>query len=195
MAEHLGIIDKSGWPNGMDVYCQPLAQFAKELNPKNILEIGIGWDGYSSAMFLENCDALVTMVDKRDWGKKGELYNSLFPERYTFIEGRSENVLPTLKRAYDLIFIDGNHSYEGCKADIINCIPLLKKGGVLLLDDYGITSSDTAVDLDDGSGADICAPFGVYQAADEVLADWKQVYTHINFANGGRAYVAPVKSR
>src|SRR4051812_20065040 len=121
------MINKSAWPNGMNTYTEPLAQFARELKPKKLLEIGIGWEGYSTAMWLENCEAKITCVDKRDWGKKGEAYTELFPDRFTFIEGRSENVLPTLKGKYDLIFVDGNHSYEGCKQDIIVSLPLLAK--------------------------------------------------------------------
>jgi predicted O-methyltransferase YrrM len=183
-------IDKANWPNGIEIYTGPLAIFALEYKPKNILEIGIGWDGYSSAIWIENTNAQITCIDKQDWGNKGKFYSDVWSSRYKFVTGRSEEVLPTLTDKYDLIYIDGDHAYEGCKRDIINSIPLLEEGGVIVLDDYGVTRVDSAVDLDE-QGNVIGGEFGVGRAADEVLKGWKQVYTHIPFGNGGRAYVAP----
>lgn len=36
----------------------------------------------------------------------------------------------------DLLFIDGDHSIEGCKNDYLNYIPHLKKGGYIAFHDY-----------------------------------------------------------
>lgn len=36
----------------------------------------------------------------------------------------------------DFIYIDGDHSYEGAKADIHNYFPKVKKGGLIIGDDY-----------------------------------------------------------
>ncbi len=36
----------------------------------------------------------------------------------------------------DCVFIDGDHSYEGAKADINTWVPKVKPGGSLLFDDY-----------------------------------------------------------
>jgi predicted O-methyltransferase YrrM len=38
--------------------------------------------------------------------------------------------------AYDFVFIDADHSYEGCKADIEAWWPLVKKGGWICGHDY-----------------------------------------------------------
>lgn len=35
-----------------------------------------------------------------------------------------------------LLFIDGDHSYEGCKRDIVNWVPYLVPGGIIALHDY-----------------------------------------------------------
>ena len=36
----------------------------------------------------------------------------------------------------DVIYIDGSHDYEDCKADLANYWPLLRQGGILFGDDY-----------------------------------------------------------
>lgn len=39
-------------------------------------------------------------------------------------------------RSLDLVFIDGDHSFDGVYSDIMNYLPLIKKGGTLAGDDY-----------------------------------------------------------
>lgn len=178
------------WKGEINPYIEPLIHLAREMQPKNILEIGIGYDAFSTHVWIHECGANVTTVDKRDWGAFGHHFMEIHKERYKFIEGRSEEVLPyAIKQGkkYDLIYIDGDHAYEGCKRDILLCQQLLAPGGVIVMDDYGVTRGDTAVDIDD-QGRTVCDYFGVKEAADECFKDWKQVLTHINFANGGRAY-------
>jgi predicted O-methyltransferase YrrM len=41
----------------------------------------------------------------------------------------------------DLIFIDGDHSYEACKADIVAWAPFVKRGGVIAFHDFGSRAS------------------------------------------------------
>ncbi len=38
--------------------------------------------------------------------------------------------------ALDLLFIDGDHSYEGTKADLLDYAPKIKAGGFLVLHDF-----------------------------------------------------------
>jgi len=50
--------------------------------------------------------------------------------------GDSKVILPTLApESYDLIYIDGDHSYEAVRADLANAAPLLRDGGILCGDD------------------------------------------------------------
>ena len=37
----------------------------------------------------------------------------------------------------DFVFIDGDHSYEACKADILAWVPFVKRGGVIAFHDFG----------------------------------------------------------
>lgn len=45
--------------------------------------------------------------------------------------------LEAKRGAIDFIFIDGDHSYEACKADIAAWTPYLKPGGVIAFHDFG----------------------------------------------------------
>jgi hypothetical protein len=50
------------------------------------------------------------------------------------IKGNSDDVLPALKSAgekFDMIFVDGNHTYEGCKRDYENSLELLADDGYI----------------------------------------------------------------
>jgi predicted O-methyltransferase YrrM len=43
------------------------------------------------------------------------------------------------ERSYDVLIIDGDHSYAGVKADFENYASLVNVGGFIILDDYGST--------------------------------------------------------
>ena len=53
------------------------------------------------------------------------------------IVSTSNDALDQLKGLkYDFVYIDGLHTYEGVKTDIINYLPLIKEGGVIGGHDY-----------------------------------------------------------
>ena len=43
------------------------------------------------------------------------------------------------KRTYDVLLIDGDHSYDGVKFDFDNYHPFIKQGGYIIFDDYKAT--------------------------------------------------------
>ena len=45
----------------------------------------------------------------------------------------------------DLLFVDGDHSYEGAKADLTNYGPKIKPGGLLVVHDYGYEGVSRAI--------------------------------------------------
>ena len=66
---------------------------------------------------------------------------------------------------FDLIFIDGDHSYEGCKVDLENWWPKVKPGQILCGHDYCFPEKNPL-------------NFGVKQAVDEFIKDREDI---INF--------------
>ena len=77
----------------------------------------------------------------------GEAYNvflhniGFIPEgvEIEILRGDSKEVLPSLAdRKFDLVYIDGDHTYEGVKSDIRNCLELVNVGGLLTGDDLEI---------------------------------------------------------
>ena len=72
-----------------------------------------------------------------------ELVRSYFGARFQPILGNSRVLVPdfgrknngTLRRACDVLLVDGDHSYAGAYADLINMRQLAKPGAVLLIDD------------------------------------------------------------
>lgn len=57
-----------------------------------------------------------------------------------FIQGNSQEVAKTFQGTVDVLFIDGDHSYEGCKADIDSWYPHMAEHGVMLFHDCDETS-------------------------------------------------------
>ncbi|MCB0179185.1 MAG: class I SAM-dependent methyltransferase [Anaerolineae bacterium] len=61
------------------------------------------------------------------------------PDDYTIIQAYSTDAAAIQKaqqQRYNFIFIDGDHSYEGIKADFELYSPMLEMGGYLVFDDY-----------------------------------------------------------
>lgn len=170
----------------IDGYKEPLTELAKELKPQTVLEIGVGYEGYSTNAWLES-GAKVVAIDRQDWNHAAKYAKERYGKQFTFLQGDSKELLPQAQLQYDLIYIDGDHSYEGCKADIINSIPLVKPGGYLVADDYGVTFG--AVDIDT-SGRILDGNYGVKQAVDELIS-WPEYLPKRRLANGGKVFRKP----
>lgn len=83
----------------------------------------------------------------RDIGKphEGEAYFNIFSHNVSAVKGddvvipvigNSHEVLPLLaERSFDLIYVDGGHSYSACFKDVTNAKRLVKEGGIVFGDD------------------------------------------------------------
>lgn len=63
--------------------------------------------------------------------KRLERYEGLF----RIVQGDSKLVLPTIIEKFDVAFVDGDHSEAGCRADMVNILPLLREDGIMFVDD------------------------------------------------------------
>lgn len=118
-----------------------------EKQPKSYLEIGIGNGGSWMTFSHINKKSLLVShaVDNLSYyqaiGQKIEEIEFIKDflseniEEVKFFNMNSDQYLLGCKTKYDVIFIDGDHSYEGVKSDYINSIPLLNKDGIMIFHD------------------------------------------------------------
>jgi len=61
-----------------------------------------------------------------------------YRDRFSILRGFSHEVIKEwpIHRKIDFLWVDGNHSYEGVKKDILNWIPLVKKSSFVCFHDY-----------------------------------------------------------
>lgn len=107
-----------------------LPEVAKLRPGQTYLEVGVD-KGRSLALARE---AAVVGVDVFGVDLRAD---PKIPQTY-FIQGDSTKL--DFDREIDVLFIDGNHTYEGCKGDIDNWYPHMAKGGVMLFHDADETS-------------------------------------------------------
>lgn len=77
------------------------------------------------------------------------------------LKGKSVDVLATFPDgSLDMVYLDGDHSYEGVKADLVAALPKVRSGGWILGHDYemNMTKAQTSY------------AFGVKRAVDEFCA-------------------------
>ncbi len=146
-----------------------LAAIARFRRPRRILEIGT-FDGSTTLNLAVNspAESLITTVDlPPDW--KGEFarrvpealvnftgaasvgaqfQNTAHAARIRQVYGDSAAMdWSDLGGPFDLIFVDGNHSYDYVKSDTENALRCLSTGGIVAWHDYGmIEDVSTAVD-------------------------------------------------
>lgn len=130
-----------------------LYKLAQSLKPNSkIVEIG-SYLGASSCFLAEGLpkDSILYCIDtwQNDAMTEGErdtfeefIHNtSSFKEKIIPIRGMSHNMIGTIKgktnNRIDMLFIDGDHSYEGVKKDWDLYSPLLKSGSIVVFHDIG----------------------------------------------------------
>ena len=114
------------------------------LRPTRTLEIGLAFGG-SAVEFLK-AGVHHTAMDPMQadvWHNEGLLavQRLAATDRFTFYEEGSETVLPRLQAAgakFDLIYVDGAHTFEYVIRDALYSVELLSVGGVILFDDCTI---------------------------------------------------------
>lgn len=129
-----------------------LREYVRSHDVRQYLEIGTR-DGGSLRVVLEEGTATLQSVWVADlWGTdyggsgRGDhrhidqlLDDFNYAGRRVFLDGNSRDTIPALMpqkaEFFDLVLVDGDHSYEGGKADLENVWPLVKPGGVIVFHD------------------------------------------------------------
>jgi len=119
-----------------------LYAMVKRFNINSFLEIGFG-RGYSTfcaamAMTEAGIDGKITTVDPNFDEEFISNLAKAFPKEWfskiEFISGKSENVIPKLNSRFDMIYIDGDHTFDAVNKDWELTKDLYNK--FVLFDDY-----------------------------------------------------------
>lgn len=137
--DYIQKLDHESQPGALNDWdIERLVTESQKLKPNEVyLEVGVD-RGKSLSIVRRVSKAKVYGVDIN---RPPELHEWLETKpAVTFLQGDSSEIAKTFKETISLIFIDGDHSYLGCKKDIEAWFPKMKKGGVMLFHDYDQTS-------------------------------------------------------
>jgi hypothetical protein len=116
----------------------------------SMLEVGFG-RGYATfcaarAFHDAGIVGTITTIDPQLDERYLQALNQVFPQDWfkyvKFAKGTSQQLLPTLNQNFDLVYIDGDHSYAGTKFDWEHTKDRWNK--FLLFDDYHLPSKGDA---------------------------------------------------
>ena len=120
-------------------------------SPKNILEIG-RWHGWSSAIIFGALEDLgighLYTVDIKD--NTNTVIKSIIEPRTTFITAPSADILSldTLSQLqFEIVFIDGEHSYDATLTDLNNTYELLTNEAWILVHDNNLPAVQKAINV------------------------------------------------
>lgn len=155
---------------GESSYYADFAGIGRKFAPWRVLEIGVRF-GYSGIAITSGAlaggapppvvyvgvDAQMFSGSTRDGEVTGALSNVVAEANFrkfrpgvdaTFYGADTLKGLPAavLNQQFDLINVDGDHSFEGAYGDLCRVWPLLASGGVVIVDDIGMADVKRAVE-------------------------------------------------
>ena len=119
-----------------------LKDIVKQKSVLNVMEIGFN-AGHSAELFLSSNPQINLVsfdIGIHNYVKYGKAFiDKKYPNRHELIIGNSLKTIPLYSKKYDnkfdLIFIDGGHSYEVAKNDLLNCKNLSHEKTLIIMDD------------------------------------------------------------
>jgi predicted O-methyltransferase YrrM len=137
----------------IQIWTHYLNEFKNKSN-LHFLEIG-SFQGRSTVWLLENIltddTSAITCIDtfegsiehtihfQNDIKNLFDIFShniSKFKNKVNIIKDKSQDALKKINEQYDFIYIDGDHKASSVIEDAILSFPLLKKGGIMIFDDY-----------------------------------------------------------
>lgn len=164
-----------GW---MGKACRRWLQ-AQAASCQRIVEVGV-WKGRSTSVLAQVCPGVIWAVDHWQGTPHDEVQHQLYAQALAAGEAvcqefltalakpiRSGKVVPvrmasiaaaeflgnTLGRTLDLVFLDGDHSYEAVRDDIAQWRQLVRPGGMLAGHDYAPRWTGVRQAVDEAFGA------------------------------------------
>lgn len=122
-----------------------MTEIITPMKVKRIVDVGSGW-GESARFFSElKPEATVFTIDSFGIYGDGRIYNKLehdvvkgllssYNKNVVQVIGNSQKV--KLSIDVDIVFIDADHTFDGCLKDFKNYEPDLKEDGLVIFDDY-----------------------------------------------------------
>jgi predicted O-methyltransferase YrrM len=129
---------------------EQMAMFLREQDgpkPGRILEIGTGWAESAQFFSCQKPSWKIYTIDAFGLYGDGRIYRTLEHEKVLAINYRIQqmgNVIQILGNSssipwelpIDLLFLDGDHTREGVKKDWMQFSPWVRRGGIVVFDDY-----------------------------------------------------------
>lgn len=170
------------------------------LRPKVILEIGTASGG--TLFLLSKCsspNALIISMDLPE-GRFGGGYPSKFKQVYkTFASGNQKMFLLRKdshksssvrkikkilnKKLIDVLFIDGDHTYDGVKKDFEMYSPLVNKNGIIAFHDIVVVPPEKELNVEVNIFWNEIKEYFEYK---EIVEDWDQEYGGIGIIRNER---------
>lgn len=113
-----------------------------------VVEIGryLGGSTFLLASALPKGGSLISIDNKRRKSKYVDVNDNILStaldraglrDKVELVIADSSSFVPSKNSQFDLVFIDGDHSYEGAKNDYEHWSPMAKKGGYIIFHDAG----------------------------------------------------------
>lgn len=132
------LISMKDMKRAMVSYVLCLYEIVFESNAQDVLEIGVRQAQSTRTMLSalhEKGSGKLVSIDLRD---RTPRINQEFLPFFEMVVGNShlpETIAKVNGKQYDILFIDGDHTYEGVKNDFEMYLPLVKPGGLILMHD------------------------------------------------------------
>ncbi len=186
------------WQKKTEIY--EFCKLITPIRPKVILEIGTASGG--TLFLLSKCsspDALIISIDLPE-GRFGGGYPSKYKTVYKTFASRNQKMFFLRKdshksssvrkikkilnkRRIDVLFIDGDHTYEGVKKDFDLYSPLVKKNGIIAFHDIVVVPPEKELNVDVNIFWNEIKENFEYK---EIVDDWDQEYGGIGIIKNDR---------